>query len=190
MFLSFRHGKRAQTQTFVSDIFRWGRSLPREGVGPRKFDMSFETQGNQLFWRDIPGFCKCPKSLRKEVCVQFLAPSHVFLDFSGAVRPPGLGRAARQPLDPDLLHPHLRQPKTGMQKERTILKVRQQNGLYASYSQPSHPSATNLHVPQQMFISIHVGEWLWLKMHLSGYFGKDIIDVWLKVQSVKLLSLR
>ena len=44
------------------DIFRWGRGLPREGVGAKKFGMSFESQGNQTsgrgfsldFCRDIP----------------------------------------------------------------------------------------------------------------------------------------
>ena len=34
------------------DIFCWGGGLPREGVGAKKFGMSFETQGNQTFWRD------------------------------------------------------------------------------------------------------------------------------------------
>ena len=29
--------------------------LPREGVGARKLGMSFETEGSQSFWRDIPG---------------------------------------------------------------------------------------------------------------------------------------
>ena len=42
---------------FGPDIFGGG-SLPREGVGAKKFSMSFETQGNQTFWRDIPGFCR------------------------------------------------------------------------------------------------------------------------------------
>ena len=55
---------------FGPDIFRWGGGLPREGVGARKFGMSFETQGNQPFWRDIPGFAGisrgCPKSLTKK----------------------------------------------------------------------------------------------------------------------------
>ena len=37
-------------------IFRWGGGLPRERVGAEKFGMSFETQGNQTFRRDIPGF--------------------------------------------------------------------------------------------------------------------------------------
>ena len=38
------------------DIFWWGGVLPCEGVGAKKFDMSLETQGINLFWRDIPGF--------------------------------------------------------------------------------------------------------------------------------------
>ena len=40
------------------DIFWWGRGLPREGVGAKKFGMSLETQGIKLCWRDIPGFCR------------------------------------------------------------------------------------------------------------------------------------
>ena len=40
------------------DIFRWGRGLPREGVGAKKFGMPFETREIKLFWRDIPGFCR------------------------------------------------------------------------------------------------------------------------------------
>ena len=39
------------------DMFRWGRGLPREGVGAKKFGMSLETREIKLFWRDIPGFC-------------------------------------------------------------------------------------------------------------------------------------
>ena len=52
------------------DIFRWGRDLPREGVGAKKFGMSLETQGIKLFWRDIPGFCrdipKLPEKFEKK----------------------------------------------------------------------------------------------------------------------------
>ena len=40
------------------DIFRWGRGLPREGVGAKKFGMSLETREIKLFGRDIPGFCR------------------------------------------------------------------------------------------------------------------------------------
>ena len=39
------------------DIFRWGRGLPCEGVGAKKFGMSLETREIKLFGRDIPGFC-------------------------------------------------------------------------------------------------------------------------------------
>ena len=38
------------------DIFRWGRGLPREGVGAKKFGMSLETREIKLFGRDILGF--------------------------------------------------------------------------------------------------------------------------------------
>ena len=39
------------------DVFRWGKGLPREGVGAKKFGMSLETKEIKIFWRDIPGFC-------------------------------------------------------------------------------------------------------------------------------------
>ena len=45
--------KEPKPKLFGPDIFGWG--LPREGVGAKKFGVSFETQGNQTFWRDIPG---------------------------------------------------------------------------------------------------------------------------------------
>ena len=38
------------------DIFWWGRGLPHEGVGAKKFGMSLETKEIKLFGRDIPGF--------------------------------------------------------------------------------------------------------------------------------------
>ena len=41
--------KKAQTQTFESDIFRWGRGLAREGVGAKKIGMSLETREIKLF---------------------------------------------------------------------------------------------------------------------------------------------
>ena len=45
-------------EVFGPDIFGWVGGLPYEGVGAKKFGMSFETQGNHTFliWRDIPGF--------------------------------------------------------------------------------------------------------------------------------------
>ena len=60
------------------DIFRWGRGLPHEGVGAKKFGMSLETQGKS--GQDIPGFCRdipgVPENLRKKnICVQFSPPT-------------------------------------------------------------------------------------------------------------------
>ena len=66
--------KEPKPKLFGPDIFGWGGGLPREGVGAKKFGMSFETQGNQTFWRDIPGFCRgflgAPEKFEKKVCVQ------------------------------------------------------------------------------------------------------------------------
>ena len=39
---------------FGPDIFQWGRGLPRERVGAKKFDTSLETREIKLFGRDIP----------------------------------------------------------------------------------------------------------------------------------------
>ena len=56
---------------FGPDIFGWGGGLPREGVGAKKFGMSFETQGTKLFRgisRDFAGISRQrPKSLRKTI---------------------------------------------------------------------------------------------------------------------------
>ena len=49
--------KEHKPKLLSSDIFRWGRGLPREGVGAKKFDMSLESRELKLFWRDTPGFC-------------------------------------------------------------------------------------------------------------------------------------
>ena len=71
-----REEKRTQTQTFWS-----GGGLPREGVGAKKFGVSFETQGYQTFGRDIPGFCPDtrgrPKSLRKKGLCSIPVPYQV-----------------------------------------------------------------------------------------------------------------
>ena len=49
--------KEPKPKLFGSDLFGPGRGLPDEGVGAKKFGMSFETQqGNQEFLRDILGF--------------------------------------------------------------------------------------------------------------------------------------
>ena len=51
---------------FGPDMSGWGGGLPREGVGVKKFSTSLETQGNQTFWWDIPGFCRdIPGALEK-----------------------------------------------------------------------------------------------------------------------------
>ena len=70
--------KEPKPKLFGPDIFGWDRGLRREG-GAKKFGMSFETQGNQTFWRDIPGFFQdipgAPEKFeRKKVCVQFSSP--------------------------------------------------------------------------------------------------------------------
>ena len=45
------------------DIFGWGEGLPREGVGAKKFGMSFEAQGNSIFWAGDPGiFAGMPRA--------------------------------------------------------------------------------------------------------------------------------
>ena len=58
-----REEKGTQTQTFWSGYLRVGWGSSTRGGGGKKFGMSFETQGNQTFWRDIPGFL--PGYLRK-----------------------------------------------------------------------------------------------------------------------------
>ena len=50
--------KEPKPKLLSQDIFWWGRGLPREGVGAKKFGTSLETQGIYFFWRDIPGFCR------------------------------------------------------------------------------------------------------------------------------------
>ena len=53
-----RQEKEPKPKLFGPDIFGWGGGLPREGMGAKKFGMSFkaQAQGNQNFQRDIPGF--------------------------------------------------------------------------------------------------------------------------------------
>ena len=60
MALHFSEGrkKEAKPKLFSPDICQWGRGLPREGVGAKKFGMSLETRAIKLFGRDIPGFCR------------------------------------------------------------------------------------------------------------------------------------
>ena len=50
--------KEPKPKLFGPDIFQWGRGLPRERVGAKKFDTSLETREIKLFGRDIPAFCR------------------------------------------------------------------------------------------------------------------------------------
>ena len=50
--------KEPKPKLFGPDIFQWGRGLPRERVGAKKFNTSLETREIKLFGRDIPGFCR------------------------------------------------------------------------------------------------------------------------------------
>ena len=82
--------KEPKPKLFGPDIFGWGGGLPREGVGAKKFGMSFETQGNQTFCRDIPGFCRhIPEvpdnqgktkgqQLKGKIVSEFFTPFHTF----------------------------------------------------------------------------------------------------------------
>ena len=74
--------KEPKPKLFGPDIFGWSGVLPREGVGAKKFGLSFEVQGNQIFWRDILGFfCReipgRPKSLRNKKFVFDSCPKKV-----------------------------------------------------------------------------------------------------------------
>ena len=78
LFLSCKK-KEPKPKLFGPDIFQWGRGLPRERVGAKKFDMSLEAREIKLFGRDIPGFCRDirgrpEKFEKKKVCVQFSFP--------------------------------------------------------------------------------------------------------------------
>ena len=50
--------KEPKPKLFGPDIFQWGKGLPRERVGAKKFDKYPETREIKLFGRDIPGFCR------------------------------------------------------------------------------------------------------------------------------------
>ena len=73
--------KEPKPKLFGPDIFQWGRGLPRERVGAKKFDTSLETREIKLIGRDITrdfaGISRpiSPKSLReKKVWVRFSFP--------------------------------------------------------------------------------------------------------------------
>ena len=77
-FLPSERKKEPKPKVFGPDIFRWGRGLPQERVGAKKFDTSLETREIKLFGRDIPGFCRdipgAREKFEKKVCVQFPFP--------------------------------------------------------------------------------------------------------------------
>ena len=80
-----RREKRTQTQTFECGYFPFGRGLPREGVGAKKFGMSLETREIKHFFfcRDIPKFCRdipeVPEKFEKKslcsIFVPYLSPT-------------------------------------------------------------------------------------------------------------------
>ena len=66
--------KEPKPKLLSPDIFQWGRGLPHEGVGAKKFGMPLETREIKLFWWDIPGFCwdmGARKVENKKVWVRF-----------------------------------------------------------------------------------------------------------------------
>ena len=66
----FGEDNEPKPKLFGPDIFQWGRGLPHEGVGAKKFSMPLETTEIKLFGgisRDFAGISwRCPKSLRKK----------------------------------------------------------------------------------------------------------------------------
>ena len=76
--LSSGKKKEPKPKLFGPDILQWGRGLPRERVGAKKFDMSLETQGTKLFGRDIPGFCRdipeVPEKFEKKSLCSIFVP--------------------------------------------------------------------------------------------------------------------
>ena len=86
--------KEPKPKLFGPDIFGWGGGLPREGAAAKKFGMSFETQRNHTFWRDILGFCRdipgVPEKFEKKRFVfhsRPLSPGITSVMISGAVIP-------------------------------------------------------------------------------------------------------
>ena len=77
---SFQARKRNPNPNYLVRISSGGVGVfHAEGVGAKKFGMSFETQGNQTFWRDIPGFLagisrRRPKSLRTKSSCSIFGP--------------------------------------------------------------------------------------------------------------------
>ena len=51
--LNSRRKKEPKPKLFGPDIFQWGRGLPRERVGAKKFDASLEAREIKLFGRAL-----------------------------------------------------------------------------------------------------------------------------------------
>ena len=67
--------KEPKPKLFGPDIFGWGGGLPRKWVGAKKSSVWPSKPGKSNFFagisRDFAGISRrCPKSLRKKVCVQ------------------------------------------------------------------------------------------------------------------------
>ena len=54
--------------------------FPRDGVGAEKFGMSLKTRETNLFWWDIPGFCRdvpeVPEELEKRGLCSIFVPCY------------------------------------------------------------------------------------------------------------------
>ena len=49
---SRRRRSQPKPKLLSPEIFRWGRGLPHEGVGAKRFNISLHTREIKLFWRD------------------------------------------------------------------------------------------------------------------------------------------
>ena len=82
----------------------WGSSgLPCEGVGAKKLGMSLEAQSNQFFGGYPGSFAgrswRCPKCLRKKVCVQCFYNKSFWAGYSWLIRDPDVGHPWPRPWD-------------------------------------------------------------------------------------------
>ena len=124
-------------------MFRWGGGLPREWVGGKKFSMSFETQGNQSFGREFPGFLPgCPGGagilLRKKSFCSFVGP------YSGTT----IGRKILEISQQELFSPNFRLGKLTFQNPKDNA---------CPYPQPSH---TSTRLPPTFPFKIYLFIWV------------------------------
>ena len=91
--------KERKPKLFGPDIFQWGRGLPRERVGAKKFDTSLETREIKLLGRDIPGFCRDIP----EVPEKFENKKKFVFNFRSLIEEAGRqGMGKRRPRDRDI----------------------------------------------------------------------------------------